>query len=82
MLVGQVAVNLGGTCNPCTQAFSNSTILGDFGGNFSVAYATNADGSVAVVSAALNNTDSGPFRWTSAGGLVALGPAAIFAQAL
>ena len=82
VLVGQVAVNLGGTCAPCTQAFSNSTILGDFGGNFSVAYATNADGSVAVGSAAVNNTESRPFRWTSAGGLVALGPAAIFAQAL
>jgi uncharacterized membrane protein len=82
VLVGQIGVNRGGTCNPCTQAFSNATILGDFGGNFSVAYATNADGTVAVGSANVDNTNSRPFRWTSSTGLVALGPAAIFAQAL
>jgi uncharacterized membrane protein len=41
VLVGEVAATTASpNCKPCLQAFSNSTILGDFGGNFSVAYAT------------------------------------------
>ena len=51
---------------------SNGTtpvLLGDFGGGQGQSNATNTDGSVVVGTAAVNNTQSQPFRWTQSGGL-------------
>ncbi len=86
VIVGQKSIGIPMTgCFPCTQAFrwNNGVVitLGDFGGNFSSAFATNHDGSVVVGEAAVDIVNSQPFRWTQAGGLVGLGGTSISARA-
>ena len=87
VIVGHKAIAIPmSNCNPCRQAFrwNNGVVitLGDFGGAYSSGYATNADGSVVVGEAAVDNVSSQPFRWTQADGLVGLGGTSINAVAL
>ena len=85
VIVGEVGAVVSPTCNPCTQAFrwtsGGSITLGDLGGNYSSAYATNPDGSVVVGTAAVDNVSSQPFRWTAGSGLIGLGGQSINAIA-